>query len=263
MVLLRNVLRVSRIGKGLLAAVSCGLLPMIAYAQFGQPTPPPPKDPPEWAKQLPGYWVSLVTENWRLRMVTPSKGDYIGIPLNKEAQKIADGWDPEKDEASGQACRGYSAALIMSRPERLHITWQDPSTLQMEIDAGQQTRTFHFGAPVPADFQPTWQGYSVATWHPRQTPNYGRIPPEARYLEVITTHLLPGFVRQNGVPYGANAVVKEAYDLITVSDKEQYLTITQWVTDPQYLDYPYVLSEIFKKQPTDAGWNPTPCSASW
>jgi hypothetical protein len=263
MLLHKNVLRVLGSPMGLLVAVFAAWLPMMAHAQFGQPMPPQPKDSPQWAKELSGYWVSLVTENWRLRMVTPSKGDYIGIPLNKDAQKIADGWDPQKDEASGQACRGYSAALIMSRPERLHITWQDPSTLQMEIDAGEQTRTFHFGGTVPAAFQPTWQGYSVAIWHPRHTPNYGRTPLEARYLEATTTHLLPGYVRQNGVPYGANAVVKEAYDLITVSDKEKYLTITQWVTDPQYLDYPYVLSEIFRKQPTDAGWNPTPCSASW
>jgi len=29
---------------------------------------------------LTGYWVSLVTEDWRWRMVTPAKGDYPSIP---------------------------------------------------------------------------------------------------------------------------------------------------------------------------------------
>ena len=26
-----------------------------------------------------GYWSSLITQNWRLRMVPPAKGDYIGL----------------------------------------------------------------------------------------------------------------------------------------------------------------------------------------
>ena len=29
---------------------------------------------------LTGYWVSLVTEDWRWRMATPAKGDYPSIP---------------------------------------------------------------------------------------------------------------------------------------------------------------------------------------
>src|SRR4029453_11949504 len=29
-----------------------------------------------------GYWSSLITQNWRLRMVPPAKGDYIGIPIS-------------------------------------------------------------------------------------------------------------------------------------------------------------------------------------
>ena len=62
---------------------------------------------PTWVSQLPGYWVSLITENWRLRMVTPAKGDYIGIPLTAAAQKIAEAWDPAKDAAAGQQCKAY------------------------------------------------------------------------------------------------------------------------------------------------------------
>src|SRR6516164_1815309 len=50
---------------------------------------------------LTGYWVSLVTEDWRYRMVTPPKGDYPSIPLNAEGRRVADAWDPAKDEAAG------------------------------------------------------------------------------------------------------------------------------------------------------------------
>src|SRR3954471_11690681 len=31
---------------------------------------------------LTGHWVSVVTEEWRWRMITPPKGDYTSIPLS-------------------------------------------------------------------------------------------------------------------------------------------------------------------------------------
>src|SRR5438105_11776941 len=33
---------------------------------------------------LTGYWVSVVTQDWRWRMVTPAKGDYESIPITVE-----------------------------------------------------------------------------------------------------------------------------------------------------------------------------------
>ena len=34
---------------------------------------------------LTGDWVSVVTEDWRWRMVTPPKGDYASVPLTAES----------------------------------------------------------------------------------------------------------------------------------------------------------------------------------
>src|SRR5439155_4088276 len=48
---------------------------------------------------LTGYWVSIVTEDWRFRMVTPPKGDYASVPLNAEGRRVADTWDLAKDVA--------------------------------------------------------------------------------------------------------------------------------------------------------------------
>src|SRR6202047_4762519 len=62
---------------------------------------------------LTGYWVSVVTEDWRFRMMTPAKGDYPSIPLNAEGRKVADAWDPVKDESPGEQCKGYGAGNIM------------------------------------------------------------------------------------------------------------------------------------------------------
>src|SRR6266567_2325192 len=68
------------------------------------------------AIDLTGYWVSLVTEDWRFRMVTPRKGDYQPVPMTAQARKIADAWDPAADEASGNQCKAYGAAAIMRLP---------------------------------------------------------------------------------------------------------------------------------------------------
>src|SRR4030095_7882156 len=68
---------------------------------------------------LTGYWVSIVTEMWRYRMLVPDKGDYVKVPLNPEGRKVADAWDPAKDPASGNECKstgsGASAHLLAGR----------------------------------------------------------------------------------------------------------------------------------------------------
>src|SRR5262249_51135518 len=99
----------------------------------------PPRTPKDGASiDLTGYWVAIVSEDWRFRMVTPPRGDYPDIqPLNDAGKKIANAWDPAKDEAAGEQCKGYGAANIMRIPTRLHITWADDMTLRMETDAGQ------------------------------------------------------------------------------------------------------------------------------
>ena len=72
--------------------------------------------------------------------MVPPKGDFAMLPLNPEARKVADAWDPAKDRAAGKACRSYGAAAIMRVPGRFHIHWVDDNTLQMDTDSGTQTR---------------------------------------------------------------------------------------------------------------------------
>jgi len=80
-------------------------------------------------------------------MMTPAKGDYASVPLNADAARVADTWDPARDEAAGEQCRSYGAPAIMRVPGRLHITWQDDATLRIDTDAGSQTRLLRFGVP--------------------------------------------------------------------------------------------------------------------
>src|SRR5262249_35021740 len=135
--------------------------PAVVAAQRGAPPQTPKAASPI---DLTGYWVSLVTNEWRWRMLTPPKGDYATLPINAEARRVADSWDPARDEAAANQCRGYGAAVIMQMPARFHITWDNDTTLRIETDAGMQTRLFHFGSPTRPAGEPTWQGFSVAEW---------------------------------------------------------------------------------------------------
>jgi len=219
--------------------------------------------PPQTAKaaaliDLTGYWVSVVTEDWRYRMVTPARGDYQGVPMTPAARAIADAWDPAKEEASGELCKSYGAPALLRVPGRLHITWQDDQTLRMDADAGKQTRIFHFGDWKAPAGPRTIQGDSVAEWQA----GGGRGATDGT-LQVTTSNLKAGFLRKNGVPYSDNASLKEYYEVITQPDGSPLLVVTIVTTDPEYLRQPFVISSHFKKEPGDAKWSPTACSATW
>lgn len=235
---------------------------LIAGSAFAQGGPPraPRTARASAPEDLTGYWVSLVTEDWRWRMVTPAKGDYDGVPVNPAGRKVADAWDPAKDTAEGNQCKAYGAAAITRVPGRFHFTWQDDNTLKLETDAGTQTRLFHFGGKPPETGIGDWQGYSVAFWDHQTGGGFGP-PGPGGSLKVVTTHMKPGYLRKNGVPYSANAVVTEYFDVVKEPDGEQYLIVKTLVDDPQYLAGQFITSTHFKREPDGAKWRPTACAA--
>ena len=131
--------------------------------------------------------------------------------------------------------------------------------------------------------EPTLQGNSVAQWQSPQitrfytskisaqdpnTPGFsgqtpqGSVPPDTRKLggtlKVVTTHLKPGYLRNNGVPFSADAVLTEYYDLHADAGQD-YMVITSIVEDPQYLFVPWVVSNHFRREPDGSKWDPQPC----
>ena len=234
-----------------------------------------------------GYWVSVVTENWRWRMTVPDPGDYVNIPLNFAGRRAADAWDLKKD-MTGDQCKGYGAPALMGIPGRLHVYWQDDNTLRIDTDSGQQTRLLHFVDSAPAKELPSRQGFSVASWgdpdepidirvggggpanqggpeHPEQDgPNPPAVAttraPREKYIKVVTGKLLPGYLRKNGVPYGPDATLQE-YVLPFTYKNDSFLMMTIVVRDPQYLIEPFISQVHFKKSPDQSGWDPTPCRA--
>lgn len=211
---------------------------------------------------LTGYWVSLITEDWRFRMMTPPKGVRNNFPLTPAGVAATNAWDPAKDEAAGEQCRAYGAVGAIRQPGRLHITWADDSTLKVETEAGTQTRLFRFDGAAPPQGEPSWQGYSVATWE-YSGGRRGRGPiPQTGDLKVVTTRLRPGYLQKNGVPYSANAVLTEYFHKMAEPNGDIWLVVTAVVEDPQYLTQPHARSSNFKKLPdTFTGWDPEPCSS--
>jgi hypothetical protein len=210
----------------------------------------PPRSPKESARvDLTGYWVSIVSEDWRFRMITAPKGDYPDVPLNAEGKKVADTWDPARDEASPDHCKAYGAPNLFRVPGRLHISWADDATLKIETDAGMQTRLIPFVLPPASKtpLKPQRQGYSIGRWEGRGS------------LTATTTGLLPGYLQSNGAPYSDKTSMTEHFDVVKEDNGDEWLIVDAIVEDPVYLARSFVRSTHFRKQRDATGWDPTPC----
>jgi hypothetical protein len=218
---------------------------------------------------LTGYWVTVITEDWRYRMVTPARGDHPSVPLNAAGNALANNWDPAKDEAAGETCKAYGAAGVMRAPGRLRITWQDDTTLKIETEAGTQTRLLRFGPSSSQVDAPTVQGASAAQWEFAGGARGGRGAGRGASagsgqgnLKVVTTRMRPGYLQKNGVPYGGSAVLTEYFSRTAEPNGDSWLILTSIVEDPQYLTGPFVRSTHYKRLPENStAWEPEPCSS--
>jgi hypothetical protein len=267
----RSRLRASRIALNATGfAVFCGLSLAVISASAGEAPPPTPNStaaraaPPSIQQgkasapfDMTGYWVSIVTEDWMYRMVTPPKGDVTSLPMNPEGRKATNEWNPAEDGS----CKAYGAAALMRMPTRLRISWEADDVLKVETDAGQQTRRFIFNKPAPAGSARSLQGYSAAMWQlPLRSTLRGDPPPTGgATLQVVTSDLVAGWLRRNGVPYSANAKVTEFYDQFKLENGEEWLAVTTLVDDPTYLAQQYVTSTHFRREPDGSKWAPSPC----
>jgi len=249
-----------------------------AHAQRGAAAPAEPTPRALAPIDLTGYWVSIVNEDWRWRMLTPPKGDISSVPVNAEGRRATEAWDYAREQTADNACKPFGVGGLTRMPGRLHVTWQDDRTLKLEFDAGTQTRLLRFGQAPPSP-APTWQGDSAAAWEfaggvetdrngiPAATAaGRGARPradaPKGGSLRVTTTNFRPGFLRKNGVPYSATAKIEEYFDRITYPNGDTFLLVRTVVDDPVYLQLPFITSTNFKLEKDGSKWHPTPCVRS-
>ena len=122
--------------------------------------PPPPPAPRAAAIDLTGYWVSLVTEDWRFRIVTPTKGDY-ACALEPRGSQGCRRLGSDKDEARASSAKPTEQAGSCGCPDD-SVSHGRMTTLKLEMDAGTQTRMLAFGS-APREGG-DWQGVSLASW---------------------------------------------------------------------------------------------------
>jgi hypothetical protein len=251
----------------MLAVLACSAA--LAPPADAQPAPAATQKPPATPRSaapfdLTGNWVSVVTEDWRWRMVIPRKGDYSSVPLTEAGRKGADTWDPSSMSADG--CKPYGAAAIMRVPGRLRIAWENDTTIRIDTDAGQQTRLLRFDGTLKAPPGPTWQGHSVAEWDVIRQPgglgvSLQTAPGRMGSLKVVTTNMRGGYLRTNGVPYSANAVMTEYFDRLSAYGDE-WLVVLTTIEDPLNLNQPFITSSHFKREPDGSKWMPSPCESA-
>jgi hypothetical protein len=240
---------------------------------------------------LTGYWVAVVSEDWRHRMATPKKGDFESVPLNAEGTRVANTWDLAKDDAAGLQCRAFGVGGIMRQPGRLHITWQDENALKIEFDAGTQTRLLNFDRSKQPSGEKTWQGHSTAQW---ETPpgggrggaavraqlgnSTGPIAPggggrgqrggpslaeslnQGGALKVVTSNFREGYLRKNGVPYSETASITEYFHrLPSEPGEDTWLLVVTIIEDSKHLTMPFYTSTQFKLERDGSKWAPSPC----
>src|SRR5580658_353898 len=99
-----------RYSNKLLALIPVIALPLLAQPPGGERGGPPPNPKAAAPIDLTGYWVSIVTEDWRYRMVTPAPGDYQSVPMTAAAVKIANTRGSAQDGAAGEQCKSLRAA---------------------------------------------------------------------------------------------------------------------------------------------------------
>lgn len=233
-------------------------------AGLGRPAGPAREAAPV---DLTGYWVAIVTEDWIERMSPDSPpsgtgggfGRRTGGPAAEAAQTPSNPDDP---------CRVYGAGGSLRVPGRLHITWIDDDTLQLELDAGSQRRILHFDPSAPAPAEKTLQGYSVATWQTGASGGGFGVgfgggfgggapaePPAWGSLQVVTTNMTGGYLLTSRSNYSASAVLLEHFTH-HVDFGQEYFTVTAVLEDGPASS---TTSSTFKKEANGSKFKPAGC----
>ena len=212
---------------------------------------------------LTGTWVSIVTEDWIERMSpdSPPSGVGRGGRGGGGGAAPAGGRGGAVAAAPADPCRVYGAGGSLRVPGRLNISWADDNTLKVEMDAGSQTRLFHFNTTVPPNTPKTLQGYSVASWETgggggRGGRGGGGATTRWGSLKVVTTNMTGGYLLSSRNTYSENAVLTEHFTRHSDFGMD-YFTVTAVIEDGG--GNPRVTSSTFKKEPNNSKFAPTGC----
>ena len=115
-----------------------------------------------------GEWPVVQSQD---NIDNPHLGEYVGIPLSREAIRRAEIWDASIQSLPEWQCRPHSAAYIKRGPSNLRV-WKEIDPASRQIIAFQtewlrstNTPIYMDGRPHPPEYAAhTWGGFSTGTW---------------------------------------------------------------------------------------------------
>jgi len=169
----------------------------------------------------------------------PHLGEYVGLPLSREAIRRAEIWDASIQSLPEWQCRPHSGAYIKRGPSSLRI-WKDIDPASREIVAFQTEWLRSTSTPIYMDGREHPPEYAAHTWGGFQTGSF-----EGDRLRIRTTHLKEDYYRRNGVPQSDKATLSE-FLIRRRFRNEDYLTWLIIAYDPVYLTEPLVRSTEYR-----------------
>jgi hypothetical protein len=169
----------------------------------------------------------------------PHLGEYVGLPLSREAIRRAEIWDASIQSLPEWQCRPHSGAYIKRGPSSLRISNEfDPASRALVAIHSEWLRSV--STPIYMDGRAHPPEYAGHTWGGFSTGEF-----EGDRLKVTTTHLKEDYYRRNGVPQSDRATLTE-YLMRRRFRDEDYLTWLVIAYDPVYLTEPLVRSTEYR-----------------
>lgn len=198
---------------------------------------------------LTGDWSIKIHEDDRYRNPGAEIGEYDGIPLSEAGRLKAASWNASLNTVPERQCLPLPADDFTDFGNMRIWKEVDPATRQIVAWheytewGGQERVIWMDGRPRPSEYAPhTWQGFSTGEWDHNQ-------------LTVDTTHLKLGVFERIGVVRSDKGSLREHF--VRHGD---YLTVTLIISDPVYLEAPFVRSRdyVLNLNPLAHPWTCTP-----
>ena len=198
---------------------------------------------------LSGSWASKNHEDALERGAGPNPVDFTGIPFNESGRAKALSYSQSQLSMPERICAFYSQWHMMVGTFGVKI-WNVPDTLKGgtvawvvgEWEDRAAMTIWMDGRPHPSKNAPHSQvGFTTGTW-------------DGDVLTAVTTHMLTGYLRRNGVMTSDQATMTTHF--IRHGDM---LTLASYIEDPIYLTEPYYITRTFVNTTNPMSIGGPPC----